>query len=157
MQELAISVQGSFLKELVRMESFFIAETLKYLLLLQARHRPSGCRDARPCQADDHEMKLDRYVFNTEELCTTCHISVCAGVRRPFPTTSLVHRRRHTLCPSWSLHQSPEQDALTPGVSRHPPDPKNSQTMSATTSPSSLLPCEVSGSVGWEDPGPLTG
>eukprot|EP00933_Yihiella_yeosuensis_P055647 TRINITY_DN5449_c0_g1_i2.p2 TRINITY_DN5449_c0_g1~~TRINITY_DN5449_c0_g1_i2.p2 ORF type:complete len:135 (+),score=16.73 TRINITY_DN5449_c0_g1_i2:101-505(+) len=34
-----------------RMESFFIAETLKYLLLLQD---------------PDHEMKLDRYVFNTE-------------------------------------------------------------------------------------------
>ncbi|CAJ1358596.1 unnamed protein product [Effrenium voratum] len=34
-----------------RMESFFIAETQKYLLLLQ---------DV------DHEMKLDRYVFNTE-------------------------------------------------------------------------------------------
>lgn len=33
-----------------RMESFFIAETLKYLLLLQA----------------DHDVKLDRYVFNTE-------------------------------------------------------------------------------------------
>jgi len=34
-----------------RMESFFLAETMKYLLLLQD---------------PDHAMKLDRYVFNTE-------------------------------------------------------------------------------------------
>lgn len=34
-----------------RMESFFIAETQKYLLLLQD---------------PDHTMRLDRYVFNTE-------------------------------------------------------------------------------------------
>lgn len=38
-------------KQVDRMESFFLAETLKYLYLLQD---------------PDHQMKLDRYVFNTE-------------------------------------------------------------------------------------------
>jgi mannosyl-oligosaccharide alpha-1,2-mannosidase len=34
-----------------RMESFFMAETLKYLYMLQS---------------PDHEISLDKYVFNTE-------------------------------------------------------------------------------------------